>query len=241
MCVCVLHSEVLSDKLFRSDEYTLDLKEKERLIKERDAAVQQLREEIDMQILAQQFLRHQIKTECWDAMETVSEKRKMGFRRKIFCVCVCVCVCVLVCYVYINISLLININTQVGRTVYSIGEKLEVSNYPLAKRTDKQLDELKRVTLIRKIELGGVLACCSIVFIFLSASHSYIITFYCEQRRKHESRDTQWPCCPRAPFLPQRAISCNNNNNSSSSSSNKTRSNSSNSHSRRSRVPCPSW
>lgn len=51
------------------EEFQLDLAEQKRLLKEGENAMTALKEEIELKILAQQFLRHQIKKMCWDAME----------------------------------------------------------------------------------------------------------------------------------------------------------------------------
>jgi len=64
------------------DEFQLDLAEKGRMEQNGDKTVKTLKEDIEMQILAQQFLRHQIKKECWDSME-VKGKTLYAFKSKL--------------------------------------------------------------------------------------------------------------------------------------------------------------
>ena len=56
------------ERLQRND-YVLDLAEKERLAKETESAVRSLREETELKMLEYQFLRNNIKQECWNTME----------------------------------------------------------------------------------------------------------------------------------------------------------------------------
>eukprot|EP00038_Savillea_parva_P020088 m.30364 g.30364 ORF g.30364 m.30364 type:complete len:1564 (+) comp4700_c0_seq1:36-4727(+) len=92
-------------------EFQVDLAEQERLMKEGDAAMEALKDDIELKILAQQFLRHRIKKMCWDAMEVR------------------------------------------GLAVYTYDGKLEVSNYPLPKRSRQDIQELRKVQFARKVEL----------------------------------------------------------------------------------------
>ena len=64
------------------DEFQLDVVEKARMTKEGDTKIATLKDDIQMQILAQQFLRFQIKKDCWDAME-VKGKTLYAFQAKI--------------------------------------------------------------------------------------------------------------------------------------------------------------
>jgi cilia- and flagella-associated protein 43 len=41
-----------------------------------------------------------------------------------------------------------------GKTLFALCSPLEVSNFPIKKKTDAEIDELKRVTLLRKIEIA---------------------------------------------------------------------------------------
>jgi len=64
------------------DEFQLDLAEKGRMEQDGDKTVKTLKEDIEMQIVAQQFLRYQIKKECWDSME-VKGKTLYAFKSKL--------------------------------------------------------------------------------------------------------------------------------------------------------------
>lgn len=66
----LIESNETKDALERleRDEFQLDLAERQRLVAEGDVQLRALREEIDLKILAQQFLRWRIKKMCWDSM-----------------------------------------------------------------------------------------------------------------------------------------------------------------------------
>lgn len=53
------------------DELAVDVARRDALMAAKDQAVRGLKEDINYLILAQQFLRHVVKMECWDGMETV--------------------------------------------------------------------------------------------------------------------------------------------------------------------------
>lgn len=65
------------EKLDRED-FILDLKHMEAKEAERNHAVAELREEIELEILKQQYLREKVKKECWDSM-AVKGKVVYGF------------------------------------------------------------------------------------------------------------------------------------------------------------------
>lgn len=97
------------------EEFQLDLAEQQRMEAEGEAAIVAAKEDIELQILAQQFLRNRIKQECWDSMEVVG-------------------------------------STLYAYTPSESGTLLEVSNYPMRKRSAQELAELERIRTIRKIE-----------------------------------------------------------------------------------------
>eukprot|EP00051_Salpingoeca_urceolata_P023065 m.387240 g.387240 ORF g.387240 m.387240 type:complete len:1455 (-) comp20062_c1_seq5:685-5049(-) len=67
------------DERLTTDEFTMDLEERQRMQDQTDAAVRDLQAELDTQILAQKYLRYKIKKECWDSME-VLEKTVCAFQ-----------------------------------------------------------------------------------------------------------------------------------------------------------------
>lgn len=99
-------------EMLERQEFQLDLAAKDRMVAEGEQKLQDLRDDLELQILAQQFLRNEVKKECWDAMEVK------------------------------------------GKTLYALQSGLEVSNYPIRKRSDDELAELARVKTMRSIELA---------------------------------------------------------------------------------------
>eukprot|EP00056_Hartaetosiga_gracilis_P012385 m.197328 g.197328 ORF g.197328 m.197328 type:complete len:1630 (+) comp13681_c0_seq7:61-4950(+) len=69
------------DEKLSSDEFVLDVKEKLRLESSLKDAVQTKREEIELEMLKEQFFRYNIKRQCWDSMQ-VQGKRLYGFKSK---------------------------------------------------------------------------------------------------------------------------------------------------------------
>uniref|UniRef100_H3D719 Cilia- and flagella-associated protein 43 n=1 Tax=Tetraodon nigroviridis TaxID=99883 RepID=H3D719_TETNG len=113
----------------KDSEFTLDPEEQEKQEALMEQEVIQAREEIQLEIVRNQYLYDVLKTECWDSMKVK------------------------------------------GKAIKAFHSGLEVKNYPLKERTEKDMAELQRVQTIRKFEMAVSKLC----WLYITANGAVIV------------------------------------------------------------------
>lgn len=110
-----------------------------------DATPLQVREDIEWEILEKYYLYDVLKKECWDSMKVNRKAIKVRWVRKNIKNKCCIS------QQSQNVQICTDFSWCASQAFHS---ELEVINYPLKERTEKEMLELQRVQIIRRIEMA---------------------------------------------------------------------------------------